>query len=115
MSDVEPGSVRRRLREVTEFARASEPRRPVSWQALVVDAVIALIVMGVALTHTRFLYPLAAIVVALPLVARRRYPLGTFFLVLAAAIATSNYATDMTFLAIVLAAYSAVVHSLPTG
>jgi signal transduction histidine kinase len=115
MSDVQPGSMRRRLREVTEFARATEPRKAVSWQALVVDTVLALVVMLVALIHTRFFYPWAAIVTALPLVARRRYPLGTFFVVLAVSLAVRNYATDMTFVAIVFAAYSAVVHSRYRG
>jgi signal transduction histidine kinase len=115
MSDVQPGSVRRRLREVTAFARASEPRKAVSWQSLVVDTVLALVVMLIALIHLRFFYPWAAIVTALPLAARRRYPLGTFFVVLAASLAVRKYATDMTFVAIVFAAYSAVVHSRYRG
>ena len=47
----------------------------------------------------------------MPLAARRRFPLAAFLIVVAGALATKNHATDVTFLAIVIAGYSAAVHS----
>ncbi|MBN6051785.1 hypothetical protein JYK22_07545 [Nonomuraea sp. RK-328] len=48
---------------------------------------------------------------ALPLVARRRYPLGTFWVVMAATLATTGAQTWITVAAVAVAAYSAVAHS----
>jgi signal transduction histidine kinase len=48
---------------------------------------------------------------SLPLAARRRFPLSAFAVLLAGALATQQYATDVTFLAIVFAGYSAVAYS----
>ncbi len=48
---------------------------------------------------------------SLPLAARRRFPLIAFVVLLAGALATQRYATDVTFLAIVFAGYSAVAYS----
>lgn len=48
---------------------------------------------------------------ALPLAARRHYPLAVFWTVLAAALATREGATWITVLACAVAAYSAVAHS----
>jgi signal transduction histidine kinase len=115
MSDVEPGSVRRRLREVVEFAREAEPRKPVTLRAQILDAALALIVMVAGLIRTGFFFPWAPVLIALPLAARRRYPLATFFLVTLLACATSRQATAITFVVIVFTAYSAVVHSRYRG
>ncbi|MFD8412060.1 sensor histidine kinase [Streptomyces sp. NPDC059650] len=56
--------------------------------------------------------PWALVVLStLPLVARRRYPLITFVVVLGAALAIGSCASWITVLACVVGAYSAVVHS----
>jgi signal transduction histidine kinase len=54
---------------------------------------------------------LAILFTSLPLAARRRFPLGAFMVLLAGTLATQGYATDVTFLAIVFAGYSAVAYS----
>jgi signal transduction histidine kinase len=53
----------------------------------------------------------AILFTSLPLAARRRFPLGAFVVLLAGTLATRGYATDITFLAIVFAGYSAVAYS----
>jgi hypothetical protein len=57
-----------------------------------------LVMLGVALT-------------AAPLAVRRRYPVTAFWLMLAAVFATSIYTTTVTFIAVIFAAYCAVVYS----
>ncbi len=54
---------------------------------------------------------LAILFTSLPLAARRRFPLSAFAVLLAGTLATQMYATEVTFLAIVLAGYSAVAYS----
>jgi signal transduction histidine kinase len=54
---------------------------------------------------------LAILFTSLPLAARRRFPLSAFVVLLAGTLATEMYATEVTFLAIVLAGYSAVAYS----
>jgi len=54
---------------------------------------------------------LAILFTSLPLAARRRFPLCAFVVLLAGTLATQRYATDVTFLAIVFAGYSAVAYS----
>ena len=53
----------------------------------------------------------AVLFTSLPLAARRRFPLIAFVVLLAGTLATQRYATDVTFLAIVFAGYSAVAYS----
>jgi len=52
-----------------------------------------------------------AVLTSLPLAARRTRPLTAFLVVLTAMLLTRGYTTDVTFLAAVFAAYSAVAHS----
>jgi signal transduction histidine kinase len=54
---------------------------------------------------------LAMLLVSVPLAFRRRFPLAAFAVLLAGALITRQYATDITFLAIVFAGYSAVAYS----
>ena len=54
---------------------------------------------------------LAILFTSVPLAARRRFPLSAFVVLLAGALATQKYATDVTFLAIIFAGYSAVAYS----
>jgi signal transduction histidine kinase len=53
----------------------------------------------------------AIVLLSVPLAARRRFPLTAFGVLVLGALATRVYATDITFLAIVFAGYSAVVYS----
>jgi signal transduction histidine kinase len=113
MSEVTIGSTRGRLRSALDFVRSAEPRRPVSRRALITDWAIAAGLLVAALFATRFdeYGVLAAVVICCALAVRRVFPLSVFFMVLGVAFAARNFATYVTFIAIVLAAYSAVVHS----
>jgi len=53
----------------------------------------------------------AIVFLSVPLAARRRFPLTAFGVLVLGAVATRQYATDITFLAIVFAGYSAVAYS----
>ena len=53
----------------------------------------------------------AILFASLPLAARRRFPLSAFLVLLLGTLTTRQYATDITFLAIVFAGYSAVAYS----
>jgi signal transduction histidine kinase len=53
----------------------------------------------------------AIVLLSVPLAARRRFPLTGFGVLLLGAIVTRQYATDITFLAIIFAGYSAVAYS----
>ena len=53
----------------------------------------------------------AILAISVPLAVRRRFPLTAFGVLLLGALATRQYATDITFLAIVFAGYSAVAYS----
>ncbi len=113
MSEVTIGSARGRLLAALAFVKSAEPRRPVSSRALVVDVVIAMGLLVAALFATRFdkYGVLAAVLVCGSLAFRRVFPLSVFFTVLGVALLARNFATSFTFIAIVFAAYSAVVHS----
>jgi signal transduction histidine kinase len=72
----------------------------------------AVAVVGVTQVRQVWSHALLAIgFTSLPLAARRRFPLGAFVVLLAGTLATQQYATDVTFLAIVFAGYSAVAYS----
>ncbi|HET7014855.1 MAG TPA: histidine kinase [Streptosporangiaceae bacterium] len=113
MSEVTIGSARGRLLAVLDFVRSAEPRRPVSRRALFIDVFIAAALLaGAAYRAQLEKYALlAAVLICGALAARRVFPLSVFFAVLAVAFVARNFATYVTFIAIVLAAYSAVVHS----
>lgn len=102
-----------RLRAALAFVKSAEPRRPASHRALVIDGFIAVAMLVAASFATRGdrYGVLAAFVICAALAVRRVFPLTVFFAVLAVAFAARNFATSVTFIAIVLAAYSAVVHS----
>jgi len=53
----------------------------------------------------------AILAISVPLAVRRRFPLTAFGVLVLGACATGQYATDITFLAIVFAGYSAVAYS----
>jgi len=72
----------------------------------------AVVVVGVTQVQQIWAHALPAVLfTSLPLAARRRFPLGAFVVLLVGTLATQQYATDVTFLAIVFAGYSAVAYS----
>jgi signal transduction histidine kinase len=113
MSQVTPAAARRRLGQAVAFARAAESRRVMSRRSVITDMALAALVLVASLIAARFGYPavVAAVVTSVPLAARRRYPLAVFLIVLLGMLATKDFVTDITFVTVVIAAYSAVVHS----
>ncbi len=113
MSQVTPATARRRLGQAVAFARTAEPRAVMSRRSVITDIVLAALVLAASLAAVKFSSPaiVAAVVTSVPLAARRRVPLSVFLVVLLGVLATKDYATDVTFLAVVIAAYSAVVYS----
>jgi signal transduction histidine kinase len=129
--------VRARLDQALAYVRASEPRAPLSQRAIVTDILIAAVALAASLALVRsgdhgsltvtslgvaarppqsleqlWQHSAAAILLtSVPLAFRRRFPLAAFAVLLAGVLATRQYATDITFLAIVFAGYSAVAYS----
>ena len=109
------------LRQAVAFARSAEPRVSPSRRAIATDIAIAVVVLTLSLTLAW--HPgggwselvkhelAAAVITSVPLAARRWLPLTAFWVLLLGAIATRRHATDVTFLAIVFAGYSAVAYS----
>jgi signal transduction histidine kinase len=109
------------LRHAVAFARTAEPRVPPSRRAIAMDMLIAAVVLTVSLMLAW--HPgggwgelvkhelAAAVITSVPLAARRWFPLTAFAILLLGATATRAHATDVTFLAIVFAGYSAVAYS----
>lgn len=103
---------------VLGFVRWTTPREPVPRRAIRADAVLAGVALIIALIVARHTYGglggglvSAAAVATVPLAARRRFPLAAFLLLLVGVVAAKNIDTDLSFLTMLLAAYSAVVHS----
>jgi len=118
MTDVPAATVPSRLRQLAEFARAAEPRTPLSRRSLAFDILLAMVFLVASLAAGLRAYDAgaaAAVVTTVPLAVRRRYPLAAFLMIVIAALVTSRYATDVTFVAIVFAGYSAAVHSRYRG
>lgn len=132
------GLVRARLDQALAYVRSAEPRVPLSRRAIVTDILIAAVALAASLLLERsgdhsgtvispggvvtqtvsqplgqvWQHAAAAILfTSVPLAFRRRFPLTAFTVLLAGALATRQYATDVTFLAIVFAGYSAVAYS----
>jgi signal transduction histidine kinase len=58
-----------------------------------------------------YLIVLGAMATTAPLAFRRRYPAGVFCMIVAVVLAASSYATTVTFVTVLFAAYSAIVYS----
>lgn len=112
-------TARSRLGQVLAFARSAEPRVMPSRRAVLTDVLLAAFVLAASLTLVNFstfgrIPPhavVAAVVASVPLAARRLVPLTSMLVLLVGVVATRRYASDITFLAVVFAAYSAVVYS----
>jgi signal transduction histidine kinase len=113
-----PGTAHGWLGQALDFVRSAEPRKPMSRRSVVADFVVAALVLAAAITLATISYRgstythalFAAVLVSAPLAARRRFPLAAFLVLAAGAILAKDYATDVTFLAIVLAAFSVAMH-----
>jgi signal transduction histidine kinase len=106
-------SARRQLHEAVGFARSVEPRAMPSRRAVLADVgLAALVTVASAVAGGLSSSSLAAaLVTSVPLAARRRFPLSAFWVIALAVTVTRANITDFTVVAVVIAAYSAVVHS----
>jgi signal transduction histidine kinase len=100
------------------FARSVEPREPLPRRAVRTDLALAGLVLVAALIAGWVTYHTlgsggipAALAASAPLTARRRYPLAAFVVLLAGVILAKDKVTDVSFLAVVIAGWSAAVHS----
>lgn len=111
------------LRRAVGFVRSGEPRSAPTGRAIAMDLALAAIVTIASLvtiasgtraggTSVSAWVLLSVTAATAPLALRQLLPLTAFWLILVAAIATPGWANNtVTFIAIVLAAYSAIVHS----
>lgn len=116
MSEGPFAAVRGAAGQVLAFARSTEPRAAMSRRAVIIDVAFAGLVLVAALrltAHDRsgVMPEVAAVAMAVPLAVRRRFPLAAFLILLLGVLVTRQYATDLSFLAVILAAYSAAVYS----
>jgi signal transduction histidine kinase len=101
-------------RQLLAFARSAEPRAVLPRRLVVNDILFAALVTAASLVVAEPAYHSGvpfALATSVPLVARRRFPLAVFLVVLVAALITWSHATDVTVLAIVVGGYSAAVYS----
>ena len=107
-----PTTMRRRLRLAFEFARSVEPRSLPSRRDLYLDAALAvLIILAARLTSHTGRNPVALLVAAALLAARRRYPLAACVLLVIEVLATRYRAMPIAPIIVVVAGYSAVRYS----
>jgi signal transduction histidine kinase len=104
------------------FARAAEPRAELTGRAAALDALLAFATAVASLTavindlgYREAPVVLAALpavlITTLPLAMRRIFPISVFWIILGGIVFENPYANTVTFVALVLAAYSAVAHS----
>jgi hypothetical protein len=110
-------SMRSRQRRAAAFLGRTEPRTPVSRQAAVADACLALtaVLAVLALAEANFFGTTAEVVAAVltmaVLAARRLAPLACFWVILDVILVVRNGNSLVSIAAAVVAAYCAVVHS----
>ena len=103
------------------FARVTEPRPVLSYRAVGLDALLACAAVIASLMIDEQARPVggaalaAQLITTAPLALRRVYPVAVFWVVLLGIVAESQDANFISFGAIMLAAYSAVVHSRYRG
>jgi signal transduction histidine kinase len=100
------------------FARSTEPRRAPSGTALGLDALLAclttiasLLIQGLQPWSGGSMAQAALLATTVPLALRRIYPITVFWVVLLSIVVDNQPTNFVSFLALVLAAYSAIVHS----
>ena len=127
--------------EPTAAARPAGPGRPPGWPDWAVDTAIAVVATIAAAwaaavqirtgqadyaipgpdggrivtpytpLYVAYLLVLGAMLTTAPLAFRRRYPAGMFCVIMVAVFATSGHSTIVTFVAVLFAAYSAILYS----
>lgn len=100
------------------FLRSTEPRTALPRQAIITDACLALVAVLAALASLEFATlaaEVAAVLTTAPLAARRLAPLAAFWAVLTGAIMPGSSDNTIVSIAIVVAAYCAVVYSQYRG
>jgi len=117
MTEVTSGTAPGRLRALFAFATTAEPRAKVSSRAVRDDVIFAAVLLVGAIWMARFNFvgEVAAILTCAPVAARRLFPLSAFLVQLGVVLAAKDYATYVTFIALVTSAYSAVLHSKYRG
>jgi signal transduction histidine kinase len=107
---------------LTAFARVTEPRHVLSYRAVGLDALLACAALIASLMiDDRHSWSVgeaalaAQLITTAPLALRRVYPVAVFWVVLLGIVAESQDTNFISFGAIMLAAYSAVVHSRYRG
>jgi signal transduction histidine kinase len=116
MQEHAPTTMRRRLRLAFEFARSVEPRSLPSRQDLCIDAALAvLIILAARLTSHGGAHPVALLVAAALLAARRLFPLATCVLLVVEVFVTRYRAEPIAVAIVVFAGYSAVRYSRYRG
>jgi signal transduction histidine kinase len=111
-------------RDLLAFALSREPRSAPAARMVAADLMLAIAAAAASLAITvtsghgqaaSVNLPVAAllfgVITTAPLALRRVFPLAVFWVVLAGIVFGSQYSNLITFLAVVLSAYSAVVHS----
>jgi signal transduction histidine kinase len=115
MSDDQAAKAPGWLRQLVAFARSAEPRTRLSRRAATADILIAAAFLAASLIGRFYgLGPaglVAAVLMFALLAVRRRWPLTAFLLLLLVAFATKGRPSDVMFLALIFAGYSAAMHS----
>jgi signal transduction histidine kinase len=103
---------------LTVFARSAEPRPALSSTALGLDVLLACVAVTASLmfegrfsSHAGSAGLAAVLTTTAPLALRRVYPIAVFWVVLLGVVAVSSAASFITLLALLFAAYSAILHS----
>jgi signal transduction histidine kinase len=112
-------TVRAGLAQALAFARSAATRQAISRRAIATDILLAAAVSAAALaTAPAPASPLGPVLVALtavPLAARRAFPITAFWVIIAAIIILGNDNTNVSMIAALFAAYCAVVYSRYRG
>jgi signal transduction histidine kinase len=120
------------LARALTLARSAEPGTGMSRRALAADIALVVAATAVSLAAARVAditakgpgwipwhglagfsvqAGLSAVLAAVPLVARRRFPLATFWVILIMIVVVWQFLTEFTFFVVMFAAYCAVAHS----
>src|SRR5580704_5151300 len=100
------------------FLGSTEPRTALPRQAIIIDACLALVAVLAALAAVEsdsLAARVAAVLTTAPLAARRLAPLAAFWAILIGAITLGSDNTIVSYIAIMVAAYCAVVYSRHRG
>ena len=106
------------LQQALAFARSTEPRTAPSRRSVAVDAGLAaaaLVASMIAIGQAPLAGVLSVVVITVPLALRRVRPLTAFWVVFVGIFLAGQYFNTVMFIAVLVAAYSAVVYSRYRG